>query len=64
MKQTKTKEYEINGVMMYAHCYSFEVKAKNKKEAKKLAEAKIPEYIDDSNTEFQEYIMDEPIEIK
>lgn len=54
------KKYEINGVMTYAHCYQFEVIAKNKKEAKMIAEREVERYIDNQVAEFQEYIMDEP----
>lgn len=58
------KTYEINGVVSYAHCYSLEIKAKNKKEAKKKAEERMhSEVIDCQVAEFQEYIMDEPIDI-
>ena len=55
------KTYEFNGVINYAHCFSFEVEAKTKKEAIKMAEEKVKMCIDPASAEFQDYILDKPI---
>lgn len=60
------KRYEFNGVCTYAHCFCFEIEAKNKKEAKTAALKRMKDgrEVDPAMAEFQEYILDEPIEIK
>jgi len=60
----KIKSYEVNGVINYAHCYCIEVEAHSQKEARKLAESLIDREIDPAVAEYQDYIMDKPIEIK
>lgn len=57
------KEYEFSGVIKYAHCFSFEIKAKNKKEAKEKAEEKVLMLQDPASAEYQDYILDEAVEI-
>ena len=54
------KNYEINGVISYVHCYSMEIEADSKEEATKIAEEQIGEHINKDNAEYEEYSMDEP----
>lgn len=58
------KEYEFSGVIDYAHCFTFTIKAKNKREAKELAKIRAKKEIDPAMAEYQTTLIDEPIEIK
>ncbi len=55
------KTFEFNGVLEYAHCFSFEIKAKTKKEAIALAKEKVKTLPDPATAEYQGYIIDKPI---
>ena len=54
------KSYEITGVMTYAHCFSFEVEAPNKKIAKEIAKKEAELRIDPAMAEHQTTLIDEP----
>ena len=51
------KEYEIQGVMDYAHCETRIIKAKNKKETLKIFKGMVDRFIDPAMAEFQKLIV-------
>lgn len=63
-KTSKTKvvkEYEITGVIDYAHCFSFTVKATSKARAKKIAQIEAKRFRDPAIAEYQTTLIDEPV---
>lgn len=60
----KNKLYEFNGVIEYAHCFSFMIEAKSVEEAKKKADKELNRHINSSNAEYSSHIIDEPILIE
>lgn len=64
IKTKEEKEYEVTGVLTYAHCFSVTVYARNQKEAREQVKKGINRLIDPAIAEFQEAIIDKPILVK
>lgn len=58
------KKYEITGVIEYAHCISFQVRATSIIGAKRVAKKMAKMLIDPASAEYQTTLIDEPVEIK
>jgi len=57
--EKKDKRYVVHGVLEYAHCFSEDIIAKNKKEVRKKIEKMIDKISDSSMAEVQEMKIDE-----
>ena len=59
--QNDLKEFEVNGVLEYAHCFSVNVMAKSPSDARKIIKEKLGSLADSASAEFQGGIVDKGI---
>lgn len=58
------KEFEVTGVLEYAHCFSEYVKANTEKEAKKMVEGMFDDMANSQNAEFTDGTVDLVAEVE